>query len=122
MRYKVFNPNRFMVPVMVKDGKSFNQINIQPKATVEVDSSQISDSLQNLASEPRNVLRMTRIVEDRKPVRKRVLPQQKVSHKDADKRTESAPQTLQAPQKVVPVQGKTDNNSGSKEKKNGGGK
>lgn len=118
MRYKVFNPNRFMVPVMVKDGESFNQINIQPKATVEVDSSQISDSLQNLASEPRNVLRMTRIVEDRKPVRKRVLSQQKVFQKDADKKTEPASQIT--PQKVVPVQGKTDN--GGKEKKNGGGK
>lgn len=117
MRYKVFNPNRFMVPVMVKDGESFNQINIQPKATVEVDSSQISDSLQNLASEPRNVLRMTRVVEDRNPVRKRMLPR-KTFQKDADKKTETV-----APQKVIPVQDKTENNgSKEKDKKNGGGK
>ena len=95
LRYKLYNPNRFMVPVMLKDKEhgSFTQKNLLPRASMEITGDQVSDSVKNLTSAPRNVLRMTRIEEKKdkpsssvqKPVQQQAVQQKPAENKPADK-------------------------------------
>ena len=68
LKYKVYNPNRFTVPLMLKDKENatFTQVNILPRTSIDITGDQVSDSVKNLTSPPRNVLRMTRIAEEKK--------------------------------------------------------
>ena len=68
LKYKIFNPNRFTVPLMLKDKENatFTQVNILPRTSIDITGDQVSDSVKNLTSPPRNVLRMTRIAEEKK--------------------------------------------------------
>lgn len=53
---KLYNPNRYSVPVMLKDGDSLKQVNIMPRRSLEITPEQISDSVANLTSPSRKVL------------------------------------------------------------------
>lgn len=56
------NPNRFSVPVMLKDGNGFKQVNIMPRKSIEITEDQISDSVANLTKPERKILTLTKVV------------------------------------------------------------
>lgn len=59
MRYVLFNPNKFLVPVMLKTvTNELEQINLQPKASLTITSEQMTDNIKNLTSSRKNILRM----------------------------------------------------------------
>lgn len=52
----LYNPNRFMVPVMLKSETTQFQVNILPHASKEITPDQISDSVVNLTDDSHKVL------------------------------------------------------------------
>ena len=68
LKYKLYNPNRFTVPLMLRDKENatFTQVNVLPRTSIDITGDQVSDSVKNLTSPPRNVLRMTRVTEEKK--------------------------------------------------------
>ena len=61
MRYKLTNPNKFLVPVMLKrENGKYEQKFLEPRTSIEITTDEISDSIKNLAGN-RNVLRLKAI-------------------------------------------------------------
>jgi len=59
MKYTLFNPNKFLVPVMLKQSDGYlEQKNLAPRESIEISSEQFTDVIKNLVSSPRNILRL----------------------------------------------------------------
>lgn len=64
MRYKLTNPNKFLVPIMLKrKSGEYEQKYLEPRTSIEISTEEISDSIKNLASSPRNILRL-KVIKD----------------------------------------------------------
>lgn len=61
MRYKLSNPNKFLVPVMIKrKNGTYEQKYLEPRTSIEIESFEISDAIKNLAGN-RHILRLKAI-------------------------------------------------------------
>ena len=62
MRYKLTNPNKFLVQIMLKrKNGSYEQKYLEPRTSIEVTAEEISDSIKNLSN--RNILRL-KVIKD----------------------------------------------------------
>lgn len=62
MRYLVSNPNKFLVPIVIKKTNGdLEQANLKPNDSVEITSEQMTDTIKNLTTAPRNILKIKAI-------------------------------------------------------------
>jgi hypothetical protein len=58
----IYNPNKYVVPVIIKDDSKLSQINIFPHRSVEIREDQVTDAVANLTSTSRKVLILKNII------------------------------------------------------------
>ena len=52
MRYKLTNPNKFLVPVMLKrENGKYEQKFLEPRTSIEITTDEISDSIKKKTNE-----------------------------------------------------------------------